>query len=146
MITCRRQSTASIADRWQALIRYQSSRSLAFVVMLGLTVLIASCANERALLGSGQTERSLASQVMTEDHLAATLLYQQRSEQLEADAGRYQQIANQLRPEVDPKGIQRAGLLTAAAEIRQRAAELFRLADTHRSAVLKGQLPTESGQ
>jgi hypothetical protein len=59
-----------------------------------------------------------------EQHLVAATSYDQEARSQAEAAERYQRMADSLSSTTDPKGIRRAGLVTAAQEHRRKAADL----------------------
>ncbi|MGH7258807.1 MAG: hypothetical protein ACREIM_10550 [Nitrospiraceae bacterium] len=66
-----------------------------------------------------------------DDHMTAALLYLQKAKKVQTQAEQYQDAAATIRPIEDPKGIRRGGLITAAQERRNDAAQLQQLYATH---------------
>ncbi|MDQ6734475.1 MAG: hypothetical protein M3Z35_10275 [Nitrospirota bacterium] len=102
---------------------------------------MAGCAGQTALRQHASLDPSSAPQLSAEDHRAVARLYQRESARLDAAAQQYQEEAAGLRPEEDPKGYRRAGLLTALGETRRRASDVETLAARH-----QGQAQTTTGQ
>lgn len=66
-----------------------------------------------------------------DDHMTAALLYMQEAKKVQTQAEQYQAMASTIRPIEDPKGIRRGGLMTAAQERRNDAAQLQQLYVAH---------------
>lgn len=78
-----------------------------------------------------QVENTLGPNAGAEDHMAAAMLYQTKSQQLAAEADRYEAEASKIGPYEDPKGFRRAGLRTAVQEKRAEAKQLEDLYAVH---------------
>ena len=68
-----------------------------------------------------------------EDLMAEAEIYDQEADQIEAEVMRYKRRAAALTQSTDPKGLRRAGLMTAAASKSKAVAELRQLAAHHRA-------------
>ena len=75
-------------------------------------------------------EAKLVSNATAEDHLAAAMLYQNKAQELEAEAVKYETAASKTGPS-DSKGFQHAALLNAAQQKRADAKEMQELYVTH---------------
>ena len=91
-------------------------RTLPLLVILGLT----GCST----VIPADLQSKLASNGSADDHMAAAVLYQDRMNQLGADADRYQAAASTISLHEDPKGFRRSALMTAAQEARSRARQM----------------------
>jgi len=97
---------------------------------------MAGCAFAGDPLPADLKSRLESSTGTAEDHLAAARLYQQRAQQLEADAARYAREADSITPLEDTKGFRRNALKTAAREHQKEAKEMLHLfAEHERKAV-----------
>ena len=114
-------------------------RGLTSGMLLVLAVVVTGCASGRVF--AVPTQSSLGQQGSADDHLAASVLYRQESQRLEAAAQQYQQKAMTIRPEEDPKAFRRSGLLTAASANRQDATAMQRLSAMHqqKAATMKAE-------
>jgi hypothetical protein len=88
-------------------------------------VTLAGCAGD-GTIPIHLKKRSVANGI-AEDHVAATLLYQQKANQLKSDAARLEQQAEGVTIHEDPKGFRRDALRTAAQTLRQEALEMEQL-------------------
>jgi hypothetical protein len=68
-----------------------------------------------------------------EDLLKEAEVYDQHADQIEAEVMQYHRTAASITPHMDPKGIRRAGLLTAASSKAKAVEELRQLAAHHRT-------------
>lgn len=74
-------------------------RAIPLLVILGLT----GCSTVLPV----DLQSKLASNGSADDHMAAAVLYQDRINQLGADADRYQAVASRISLHEDPKGFRR---------------------------------------
>lgn len=103
------------------------------VVATVVWVMLAGCAGDGAI-PTHLEKRSVANGI-TEDHVAAALLYQQKADQLKSDAARLEQQAEGVTIHEDPKGFRRDALRTAAQTLRQEALEMEQLHAAHAGMV-----------
>lgn len=96
-------------------------------------VMLAGCAGH-GVIPTHLEKRSVANGI-AEDHVAAALLYQQKSNQLKSDAARLEQQAEGVTLHEDPKGFRRDALRTAAQTLRQEALEMEQLYAAHSDMV-----------
>ena len=75
-------------------------------------------------------QEKLAATGNEEDHLTAAMLYQNKAQELEAEAVKYETAASKTGPS-DSKGFQHAALLNAAQQKRADAKEMQELYVTH---------------
>ncbi len=79
----------------------------------------------------GHLESKLASNGNADDHMAAAMLYQNKANELDAKADRYEKLASAIGGYEDPKGFRRGALTTAAQENRQQAKRMELLYAEH---------------
>ena len=109
----------------------------AMQVLRGVTavgwVMLAGCVGDGVM--PTHLEKRSVSNGIAEDHVAAALLYQQKAKQLERDAARLEQQAQNVSLYEDPKGFRRNALRTAAQTLRQEASEMEQLHAAHSDLV-----------
>ena len=98
---------------------------LAILPLVGLLNLTGCSGVLSATLGE-----KLASGGTADDHIAAAMLYQNKAQELEAEAVKYETAASKTGPS-DSKGFQHAALLNAAQQKRADAKEMQELYVTH---------------
>jgi hypothetical protein len=76
-------------------------------------------------------EERLASSGSADDHLAAAMIYQNKAQELEAEAVEFETAASKIGHYEDSKGFRRGALMTAAQEKRHRAKQLQELYTSH---------------
>jgi hypothetical protein len=76
-------------------------------------------------------EARLASSGSADDHLTSAMLYQNKAQELEAEAVEFETAASKISPYEDSKEFRRGALMTAAQEKRHRAKQLQELYSTH---------------
>ncbi len=69
-------------------------------------------------------EERLASNGNADDHLAAAKVYQNKAQELEAEAVEFETAVSKIRPYEDTKGFRRGALMTAVQEKRHRAKQM----------------------
>ncbi len=108
---------------------------LVFATLMALTGMVFGTAGCSAFT-QRELPADLANRVTGEagtadDHMTAALLYLQKAKKVQTQAEQYQATAATIKPIEDPKGIRRGGLITAAQERRNDAAQLQQLYATH---------------
>ena len=68
-----------------------------------------------------------------EDLLKEADVYDKHADEIQAEVMKFRRTAASITPLMDPKGIRRAGLLTAASSKSKAVAELRQLAASHRT-------------
>ncbi|TKB76047.1 MAG: hypothetical protein E8D46_00085 [Nitrospira sp.] len=76
-------------------------------------------------------EERLASTGNADDHLAAAKVYQNKAQELEAEAVEFETALSKIRPYEDTKGFRRGALMTAVQEKRHRAKQMQELYAAH---------------
>lgn len=76
-------------------------------------------------------EERLASTGNADDHLAAAKVYQNKAQELEAEAVEFETALSKIRPYEDTKGFRRGALMTAVQEKRHRAKQMQELHAAH---------------
>ena len=76
-------------------------------------------------------EEKLAVSGNAEDHLAAATVYQNKAQELEAEAVEFDTAVSKISPYEDTKGFRRGALTTAAQEKRHRAKQMQELYRAH---------------
>ncbi len=66
-----------------------------------------------------------------DDHLAAAIHYQNKGNQLESEAARYEALVGKVGAHEDPKGLRRSGWVIAAQESRTAAKQMHELYAAH---------------
>ena len=90
-------------------------------------------------------EERLASTGNVDDHLDAAELYQNKAQELEAEAVEFETAVLKIGPYEDPKGFRRGALMTAVQEKRHRAKEMQELYAAHlgKAQALHGTVQSE---
>jgi flagellar biosynthesis/type III secretory pathway ATPase len=85
-------------------------------------------------------EERLASTSNADDHLEAATLYQNKAQELEAEAVEFETAVSKIRPLEDTKGFRRGALMTAVQTKRHRAKQMqeLHLAHLEKARVLDG--------
>ncbi|THJ21973.1 MAG: hypothetical protein CAF45_010955 [Nitrospira sp. CG24E] len=102
-----------------------------FDVLAGLPVLRLLNLRGHSRVLPEALEEQLASTGNEKDHLAAAKLYQNKAQELEAEAVEFETAASKIGPYEDSKGFRRGGLMTAAQEKRHRAKQMQELHAAH---------------
>lgn len=76
-------------------------------------------------------EERLASSGSADDHLAAAKVYQDKAQELEAEAVEFETAVSKIGPYEDTKGFHKGALMTAAQEKRHRAKQMQELSAAH---------------
>ncbi|MDP2382101.1 MAG: hypothetical protein Q8N00_04800 [Nitrospirota bacterium] len=105
----------------------KSSYSLLAAVPLAALLGLIGCTGVFAT----QVESTLGPNAGADDHMAASMLYQAKAQQLAAEADRYETAALKIGPYEDLKGFRRAGLRIAVQEKRGEANQLEELYAVH---------------
>jgi hypothetical protein len=90
-------------------------------------------------------EEQLASTGNADDHLAAAMVYQNKAQELEAEAVEFETAASKISPYEDTKGFRRGALMTAVQEKRHRAKQMQELFAAHlgKAQALHGTVQSE---
>ena len=86
----------------------------------------------------------LASTGNADDHIEAATLYQNKAQELEAEAVEFETAASKIRPLEDTKGFRRGALMTAVQTKRHRAKQMqeLHLAHLEKARALDGAAPS----
>ena len=90
-------------------------------------------------------EEQLASTGNVDDHLDAAELYQNKAQELEAEAVEFETAASKISPYEDTKGFRRGTLITAVQQKRYRAKQMQELYAEHlgKAQALRGTAQSE---
>jgi hypothetical protein len=108
-----------------------ASKKSIFDVLAGLPLLRLLNLSGHSRVLPEALEEQLVATGNKDDHLTAAKLYQNKAQELEAEAVEFETAASKIGPYEDSKGFRRGGLMTAAQEKRHRAKQMQGLYAAH---------------
>jgi len=101
------------------------------VLCVALESMLISCSTAADRVLPVPLENRVTNDGRVDDHMAAAALYQQEAQRLDAEAQKYAEEAEAIKPLEDTKGFRRNALLRTAQNRREKAREMHQLYADH---------------